>query len=256
MCIVIAAIGVVAEHPVVLGANRDEYPAREGSSPALVSQSPRIWAGLEPKGGGTWLGVNEYGVIVALTNRHTDDLDAGRRTRGLLCLDLLRGKSADAARDCAGKLTAKERYNNFNLFCADRNGAWVGYYIGRLETRPVNPGLRVLTHGELDAPVTPKIARARKLIEAAAPAMADEWIARLKWVCSDEDPACAPADRICIRTGEVRTLSSSILALHETGIARSRYLHCAGLPGQTLYADFSHLFTQPRRVPAPKAERL
>ena len=34
-----------------------------------LTDPPRILAGRDPYAGGTWLGVNEHGVLVAVTNR-------------------------------------------------------------------------------------------------------------------------------------------------------------------------------------------
>lgn len=240
MCILMTVVGLAPDYPVVLGANRDEAPGREGSAPRLVRDRPRTWAGLDPRAGGAWMGLNERGVVAVLTNRATPCFDSRLRSRGLLVLDVLRRVSAEGAVRTVRTLCAARRYNHFNLFCADRSGAFVLYYTGRVETQRVPPGVHVLSHAELDDPLRPKVRRAHDLLRRNPPPQTVEaWIERLKAVCADEDTAVAAPERICVRAGVTRTLSSTLLALHATDMARSAYWHRLGLPGEGEYKDYS-----------------
>jgi len=244
MCTLIAAIGEVPGFPLVLAGNRDEDPARNGSLPDIVCRSPRIWAGLDPKAGGTWLGLNEHGVVVALTDRSTPEPNPDLRSRGLLCLDGLRLPNARSAMSFVGAECARRAFNYFNIFCADREEARVLYYTGHARVRRVGPGLHVLGRRDVDDPITPKVARARSLIrQEPKPVSIADWIERLKAVCADEDPSCEPGDRIQVRAERISTLCSSIIALHESALAKSIYLHCQGLPGEVPYEDFSRLLS-------------
>src|SRR5437870_9688522 len=69
MCLLAVYFRVAADAPVVIGANREEFYARGGEPPQRMDGACRILAGRDPRAGGTWLGVNEHGVIVAVTNR-------------------------------------------------------------------------------------------------------------------------------------------------------------------------------------------
>src|SRR5260370_1069870 len=66
MCLVVLFFRVAEDAPVIVGANREEDYARPGEPPQLLAGPCRIAAGLDPRGGGTWLGVNEHGGLVAV----------------------------------------------------------------------------------------------------------------------------------------------------------------------------------------------
>ena len=55
----------------------------------LAESDPRILGGRDEKAGGTWLAVNEHGVVAGLTNRPAPDgADPARRSRGEIPLAL------------------------------------------------------------------------------------------------------------------------------------------------------------------------
>src|SRR5207249_505079 len=97
MCLLAVYFRVAVDAPVIVGANREEFYARGGEAPRLMGQSCRVLAGRDPRAGGTWLGVNEHGVVVAVTNRPTSHVPAAPRSRGLLTRDLLEYGSAAGA---------------------------------------------------------------------------------------------------------------------------------------------------------------
>lgn len=106
------------------------------------------------------MGANEAGVWVGLTNRDGPDLDPARRSRGLLCLDLL---GARHGREVADRVAAlEEAYNPFNLVAGDAGGLHVTEYAGgSSRTRWLGPGCHVVTNRPLDeAAGEPKVARA------------------------------------------------------------------------------------------------
>ena len=72
MCLLALFYRVVEDAPVVVGANREEFYRRGGDPPRLHVGPPRFVAGVDPVAGGTWLGVNEHGVLAAVTNRRKD----------------------------------------------------------------------------------------------------------------------------------------------------------------------------------------
>jgi hypothetical protein len=92
---------------VRVACNRDERPVRPDAWPPRVHQVGGRWAAfpIDPLGGGTWIGVNDAGLIVTLLNRNGGATDAvlhPKRSRGLIARRLLRCGSADEAlRDVA-----------------------------------------------------------------------------------------------------------------------------------------------------------
>src|SRR5436309_9198000 len=97
MCLIALFFRVVEDAPLIVGANREEFYARGGESPRLLDGPVRAVAGLDPAAGGTWLGLNEHGVLVAVTNRARSRPPERPRSRGLLARDLLGCSSATAA---------------------------------------------------------------------------------------------------------------------------------------------------------------
>src|SRR5262245_26087325 len=83
--------------------NRDERRTRP---PALAPQPHEIDGReavfpLDPQGGGTWIGVNDVGLVVALLNVHRMPHATGdplKRSRGLIVRELLRSASLSHAR--------------------------------------------------------------------------------------------------------------------------------------------------------------
>jgi uncharacterized protein with NRDE domain len=92
--------------------NRDERRSRIPGVPPQVHELPgqRALFPVDPQGGGTWVGVNDSGLIVALLNlrpgveRRTT---APRRSRGQIVLELLRCTSARQAMTAAAALEAE-----------------------------------------------------------------------------------------------------------------------------------------------------
>ena len=82
MCLLAIFFRAVEDAPVVVGANREELYGRGGEPPKILEG--RILAGTDPRAGGTWLGVNQSGVIVSIVNRLKMDAPKQPRSRGLL----------------------------------------------------------------------------------------------------------------------------------------------------------------------------
>lgn len=153
MCLLIALRGLRSEAPLVIAANRDELFARPAlSMTVLRPQGPRILGGRDLLLQGTWLSVNEHGVIAALTNATGGAArDPHLRSRGELPLLLTRHKTAEAA---AAELVARvdpASYNACWIFVGDREHL---YYIGLqpgqpLRAEPLPPGIHVLENHPL-----------------------------------------------------------------------------------------------------------
>jgi uncharacterized protein with NRDE domain len=70
MCLLIMAWQTDDRAPLVVGANRDERLDRPATAMTVLrSEHPRILGGRDEVAEGTWLAVNEYGVVAGLTNR-------------------------------------------------------------------------------------------------------------------------------------------------------------------------------------------
>jgi uncharacterized protein with NRDE domain len=150
MCLLALFFRAVDDTPVVVGANREELYARGGEPPRLLPGQPRVVAGLDPVAGGTWLGVNEHGVIVAVTNRKKSNIPALPRSRGLLVRELLSSRSAAVAADRGTRALDSKNYAGCNLLCVDAERAIVIQAGDWLRVRPLPSGLHVLSNGDVN----------------------------------------------------------------------------------------------------------
>jgi uncharacterized protein with NRDE domain len=235
MCLLALFFRVVEDAPVVVGANREEAYARGGDPPHLLDGPCQILAGTDPVAGGTWLGVNEHGVLVAVTNRPKSDLPKPPRSRGLLARELLGCVSASAAADLAAGALSPNHYAGCNILCVDQSAAVVLHAGDWLRVRPLPPGLHVLTAHDVNDSGDRRLGHALWWLSQRAYATADQCVAALKTLCAQPGNGDPP---MCLHGPQGGTVSSSIVALSSTP-SRSTYLHAQGSPDRTPYADYS-----------------
>jgi uncharacterized protein with NRDE domain len=240
MCLVALLFRVAGDAPVVVGANREEFYVRGGEPPQLFGGPVRFVGGRDPAAGGTWLGVNQHGVLVAVTNRVKSHLPAQPRSRGLLLADLLACASAAAAADLAARELGQDRYAGCNFLCADATHATVLHAGDWLRVRTLPPGIHVLTNRDVNDASDPRLGHALGWLAHRGHADAAGWVAALQELCGQRG---GPFPPICLR-GEVKgTVSSSIFALRQP-LGQSTYLHAQGPPDVTPYQDYSYLMRE------------
>ncbi len=108
--------------------SRDESPTRARAIPPREVRFGER-AGLlptDPQGGGTWIAVNDAGVVFALLNKSEPDVPAaGRESRGAIIPSLMWATSAEDAMRAAGEIDAA-RFRAFRLVTIDGKGLCVG----------------------------------------------------------------------------------------------------------------------------------
>ncbi|TWC71855.1 NRDE family protein [Herbaspirillum sp. SJZ099] len=163
MCLIIFAWKVIPGMPLILAANRDEFYARPTADAGWWSDYPKVFAGRDLQGGGTWLGTTRDGRFAALTNvRSPSERRADAPTRGLLVSDYLAGDMAPDEYLRHIEPTA-QRYNGFNLLVGDRNTMLWYSNRGQDDARngkPLDYGVYGLSNALLDSP-WPKVTRAK-----------------------------------------------------------------------------------------------
>lgn len=236
MCLLALSFQQLEDAPVAVAANREEYFARASWPPAVQTGRPRVLCGTDARAGGTWLGVNEFGLVVAVTNRGKRSSTSAPRSRGLLCRELLDCSTAAAAADQARNELASGRYDGANFLCADGQCALVVHGGDLLEVIPLPPGLHLLTNGDVNDEGDPRQRLARELFAAARPASADEFVTAARGVCSYRQADNSRS--IVLREDDRGTVSSTIVVI--TGDPRSSACHySAGPPDRTAYEDLS-----------------
>ncbi len=232
MCTVILALGQSAEWPLLLAANRDEMLARAWLPPGRHwAAQPDVVAGRDVLGGGTWLGLNDAGVVAAVLNRAGSLGPAeGKRSRGeLALLALAHGSAAAAAARLAG--LDGGAWRSFNLVVADRAGAVFlrGTGGGAVTAEALSPGIHMVTAHDPDDAASPRVARHLPRFRAAPLPAPPDWSGWTALLADAGGPAgaalCVPA------AGGFGTVTSSLVGLG----ARAVFLTTAGPPGQAAF---------------------
>ena len=105
MCVLAIQYKVARDSPLLIAANREEVYDRPTQYPRIYAGQPRLMCGVDKKAGGTWLGVNQFGLFAAVANRAKIVVPPEPRSRGLLCRDLLNFETAvKAANYCVKEL--------------------------------------------------------------------------------------------------------------------------------------------------------
>jgi len=234
--------------PLILGANRDEMHDRPWTAPGRHwPDRPEVVAGRDDLAGGSWLGLNDEGVVAAILNRRgTLGPAPGLRSRGELVLDALDHADARDAADALAALDARA-FRPFNLVVADdRDAFWLralgpdGPRAPRATALP--DGLSMLTAYDLDDPADPRARRHRPRFLAAPPpdpASGDwrSWEALL----ASRDGRDEEAMTIALPSG-FGTSSSALIALPDRGIAdapRAVFRFADGHPESIRWRDIT-----------------
>ncbi len=219
MCTVVLATHLSQPWPLLLAANRDEQLNRPWRPPARHwPDQPDVTAGLDTLAGGTWLALNDSGVVAAVLNRSGSLGPApGKRSRGELPLLALRHPTASAA---AASLVALDAgtYRSFNLVVADRDAAFVlrGTGEGAVSTQQLSPGLHMVTAHDPDDMHSPRVARHLPRFRAAPLPNPPDWST---WpaLLADAAPPLAAALNVPPANG-FGTVTSTLLALGERAV--------------------------------------
>ena len=219
MCTLVVAARTLPGLPLVVIANRDEHVDRPSSPPALWPAAPgkaRFIAPRDEVAGGSWLGWNEHGVFVGITNRFDGPRDATRTSRGGLVLDALGEPSAAAIHARMASLDPS-KYNGFHLVYADGNDVLATVGDGAtLAQLSLGDGVAIVTERSFatgaDARRTARIRAAwqRTLSPAFDPG-------RATTLLTEHDPD--PSSATCLHLEEHRygTRSSMVLTVRENG---------------------------------------
>lgn len=205
-------------------------------------------AGLDVPGGGSWLGINDHGLVAAVLNREGSlGPESGKRSRGELVLEALDHAESSEAAGALADLNP-EAYRPFNLIIADpRNAYWLRHGGDReIRVHPIPVGLHMITAGELDDLGQPRIEQFLPQFRAVAephPANGDwdEWIALLQRRDGASDgrrsAAAMNLDAIELAGQDFGTVSASLIAVpaYPGFQQRPTFLHAEGPPDRAAF---------------------
>ena len=197
------------------------------------------FCGRDGERGGSWQGVSESGLMVAITNRLEGPLDPIVRSRGQLCLDALRQPTSADAIDWVLGYLQRQSYNLFNLICADARQVLVLHYAGQPDVRDLQPGSHVVADTDADDRRHPRIERAGELLAGIGSASWDEVMPPLARIMADHAGEGEGTGQLCHHGGVSGTVSSSLVAIGATGLEDARFHFAQGPPCTHAYLDLS-----------------
>jgi hypothetical protein len=239
--------------PTLIAANRDEMLSRAWLPPGRHwPDRPEVVAGQDVQAGGTWLGMNDHGVVAAVLNgQRSLGAAEGFRSRGELPLEALDHADAVDAADALAQLNPNA-YRACHIVIADNRDAFVVSVVENngkpfIARTAVPPGLSLVTAAGLN-----DIGHARakmylpqfRLAQVPDPERGD-WKAWTTLLASRlHDPASGPGGAMNVVTATgYGTGSSSLIALPAATIPKKPpiFLFAAGRPGEAEFRPVESL---------------
>ena len=262
MCTLALYFQEFQDYPIIVAANRDEFFTRPSAEPQVLVDKPLAFGGKDLLAGGTWLGVNEHGLLAGILNRRADsEAQTPLRSRGLLCLEILKAKTPSEA--CAFLKQEKGlAYRPFNLLFGNAQEAYVAHNIGeKIEFIRLQKGLHVISNTSIYDSTAAKTSQAHTLFSDAAkqvqqglkqsffkrwfggglPVWDQPTFVRLfKGILSNHTSRSGskdPRDAICVHTGNYGTVSSTVI-FYMLGEKRFFFFHASAPPCRSEYQSY------------------
>jgi uncharacterized protein with NRDE domain len=249
MCTVIVHRRTGHDWPLILAANRDEMIDRPWQAPARHwPDRPETTAGQDTLAGGTWIGINDWGVVAAILNGHGALGPAeGYRSRGELPLEVLEHADAAAAAEALQDVNPNA-YRPFNLVIADNRDAFcisvsATDWGARAETKQLAGGVSMVTARGVNDDRSPRTRSYLPQFQRAAvpdPETGDwrDWRALLASRVHDAAEGADGAMTIVTERG-FGTVCTSLIALPtiDHPEKRPKFKFAPGRPGETAFED-------------------
>ena len=266
VCLLIALFGVVPDVPLLIAANRDEMYQRPADPiTVLRATQPRILGGRDELAGGTWLAVNEHGVVAGLTNQPTGARDPAKRSRGELPLVFAAYPDAKTAVTEVCARLDPAAYNPCWMLVGDRHALFSVDLSGghRAGVEELPPGRYVLENAPLRQPSAKQqrvaglvAALEKERLDGAGLDGAGRIEAGLAEVLRDHQPATGPEpagpgrlarpaelSAACVHTERYGTRSAMIVRVGQAG--EPRVSVAAGPPCVTPLLDVTGMWASP-----------
>ncbi|MEX1042409.1 MAG: NRDE family protein [Pirellulaceae bacterium] len=239
MCLLAIQYRSVPEAPILVAANREEFYDRPTSSPSIQSGKPRALCGIDQQAGGTWLGVNQHGLFVGCCNRRKMNRPTVPRSRGLLCRELLRAQSAQAAVDIAMEGLASEQYDGVNFIVADAESGWVVHGGDDVNAQRLEEGLNLIGGMDLNDPRDERVRLAHRLLTLQTLDSAVKFLAVSSKVFARPSAAQGRPGMV-VNGREWGTVSSTLISLGKKP-RDAIFQYADGSPAKVPFEDLSPL---------------
>lgn len=256
MCTLTILYKVLRGYPIVALHNRYVKVGAAELAPRAIDGPQRIFCPVDVASGGTWIGVNENGLLVAVTNQDSHWVEEPGRSRGLLALDLL-GMYSDAAEAKEHLMDPGIRgdYRWGNFVAMDGGSAWHVVWDRETECREIGGGVYAVSNltptagmdrtervEELLGNAERRKTRALELAENVVDPI-DAAIEAMKGIAEDHGGEKGLGS-ICYHdpSGRYMQSSSTLMAIADE-LSDSRILYCPGNPCREAFRDYTHIFS-------------
>lgn len=255
MCALLVCRPLASSYPLFLVENREEDPARGTAPPGLHDcDGVRAVFPRDRRHGGSWIGCNEFGLVVGLTTWKGGVDDAEARSRGSAVPTVLAARDIEEARDRLAAHCRAAPIRGFQILVCDRTRTlWMRAGADpeqpEFEVREIEDSVVVVdsSHGpgELLVPGLETWATdsARADEDRDVEAVLDHLVVVLatgKLRSADGSGPVYGTREICVTEGPVPTVSSTLFAMPPEGQAwRIRYT--PGSPRKVAPRDYSWL---------------
>jgi uncharacterized protein with NRDE domain len=231
-----------SDAPILVASNREEYYDRPSQPPRIQAGKPRVICGIDRKAGGTWMGVNQYGLFATVMNRSKSAVPAEPRSRGLLCRELLNHRTAKEAADHAAHELKTGKYAGANYIVADAKSAALVYGGDKVDVLGLEPGLHVFSGATMDDYNDSRQQFIRRLLTLHKLDSAVTFLAVASRSFSRE-PDASGRRGIVLKGADYGTVSSTLLSLPGR-TQNAVYQYSPGPPCDHAYDDLSALLRQ------------
>ena len=239
MCSIILIHRVLSAAPVLIGANRDENKDRPASGPETMNIGQRtVLAPKDLEAGGTWLGTNDTGLFVGITNRFAATRHPERRSRGDLPLLALAQETPQQAIRAIKEHTPTA-FNAFHLLLANATDARIIWSDGEaFQEKELSAGLHILTESSFGAGPPERI----QFIEQYISTMLSQGQINVpdmqKLLGQKRDPSF---HGLCVDVPEINYATRSATIYQESTDGSREFHYCAVPPDQQQWSNLSHL---------------
>lgn len=257
MCSLIVLRGVSPEYPLIVAANRDERTDRRASPPGLWhGERRRVLSPRDRVAGGTWIGVNDRGLFAGLTNVFGEAPVEGAPSRGHLPHLALDQDGIEAGLCAVLAKVENEPHSGFQLVLADRDRCFIiRNAAGHVEESEVTDAVLCITNEHAAGQWSP-----RGLQPALEPSLTLEGrldalgsVVRDRGVQDGGVQDGGGQDRdgqdhhaVCKHGDAYGTVSSSLVAISESGIDGLVWHYAPGPPDVTSFRNYSNLASRLR----------
>ncbi len=257
MCTLVLLYKVLEEYPIIALQNR--YAERGSAEiPPMTVRSGKltVYCPLDARGRGTWIGFNEAGLFVAITDQHTPGWQKGKKSRGLLALSIL-GECVNAKEALSRALgELPQGYRKCNFIIADFEQAYHLIHDEKIFVLGISPGVYVVvnitplpnmklddtTRRILEKAMARRL-RALELARRLKPRDVDEVIRGLMALAADHAYGRSELS-ICYHDDGQWFMSSSTIVAICRDIRLSKIFYCDGNACERPFIDFSHIVTK------------